>query len=32
MLNRRSDAIAAIQQALAIDPNNQRARELLSKL
>lgn len=32
MMNRRSDAIAAIQQALVIDPNNQRARDILNKL
>jgi serine/threonine protein kinase/cytochrome c-type biogenesis protein CcmH/NrfG len=32
LLNRRTDAIAAVRQALAIDPNNKQARELLSKL
>jgi tetratricopeptide (TPR) repeat protein len=31
-LKRRTNAIAAIRQALAIDPNNQRAMDLLSKL
>jgi tetratricopeptide (TPR) repeat protein len=32
LLKRRTDAIAAVRQALAIDPNNQRAREILGKI
>ncbi len=32
LLHRRPEAISVIQQALSIDPNNQRALELLSKL
>jgi len=32
LLKRRTDAITALRRALAIDPHNQQARDLLGKL